>query len=91
MITFPLDFKFRNQNVKANVWKIPAYQHMDAQFHIYNLNPAFDNFPETFIVTAIRKLDEWHYPIFLDHVLFINDLTIALSNTCIEREIDMMK
>jgi len=90
MITFPLEFKFRNLDVKANVWKIPAYQHMDAQFHIYNLNLALDNFPETFIVTAIRKLDEWHYPIFPDHVLFINDLTTALWNTCIEQGIDIM-
>ncbi len=85
MITFPIEFKFRNQNVKAHVWKIPAYQHMDAQFHLYDLNPALENFPETFIVTAIRKLGEWHYPIFPDHVHFINDLTMALRNACIER------
>jgi hypothetical protein len=63
---------------------------MEAQFHIYDLNPSLENFPETFMVTAIRELEEWHYPIFPDHVLFIHELTMALRNTCLERGIEMM-
>ncbi len=88
ILVFSIEFDYKGQKVKAQVWKIPAYLNFPVEFHIYNFRPRFTQIPDPLILVVNKKegvLNFIHSP---HCILFVEKVICAIKTHCFETKID---
>lgn len=91
MRNFKIHFLFEGEEYKADVDKIPFFNSLPVQFHVYNVTPEIINIPNPYFFIHEPKSEQFTFALYNHSTDLPGKMIKAIKDYCLENGISLTK